>query len=132
VAEFYPGSLQRVNSAASGNETIPEWRKRSRKFTIAGVEQEFFGTKELAEALNRTSITIRDWERQGKIPKATFVRPGKDARGKRRLYSLAQVEGIVKIAAEEGILDPTHKRPVTPDFSRKVLSLFRELARGRK
>jgi hypothetical protein len=75
-------------------------------------------------------VTIRKWEREGIIPKSTFQSPGRDddVRGRRRLYTREQVEGIVRIAHEEGVL-VSHQKPIKgTNFTARVIDLFKRLA----
>jgi DNA-binding transcriptional MerR regulator len=97
---------------------------------IRGVPTELFGVGELAKALGRRPVTIRTWERNKVIPNATVLRPGrdKDPRGNRRLYTRAQVEGLVKIATEEGLMNGDNRSISATDFTRRAFDLFRSLA----
>lgn len=71
---------------------------KGKKFKINGVYIELFPISELANALGRTTQTVRKWEANGVIPKAIF----RD-KSKKRLYSREQIELIVKVAEEENI-----------------------------
>jgi hypothetical protein len=97
---------------------------------VAGVETEFFTVGDLAKALGRQPVTIRKWEREGVIPKSTYQSPGRDddVRGRRRLYTREQIEGMVRIAHEEGVL-VSHQKPIkNTNFSVRVIDLFKRLA----
>jgi hypothetical protein len=89
------------------------------------VDREFFTVGQLAAALGRRSVTIRKWEREGIIPAPTFNAESSDPRGRRRLYGREQVEGIVRIAAEEGILDSPKAAITKTRFTERVSELFR-------
>lgn len=133
AAEFYPGSsrerhvnrVQRPESDKDGTE----WDRSPRLLTIPGKgEQEFFTIGALAEALGRRPPTLRAWEREGILPRASYRLPSPDPRGVRRLYSRAQVEGIVAIAYEEGLMNPNVQVTLAKTaFTSKVLALFKEL-----
>lgn len=126
----YPGSRQRKDAPR------PEIRAKDnpfegmkpRTYTVKGVEVEFFTVGQLAAALGRKAVTIRKWEHDGIIPRATFQAPNpkKDDRARRRLYSRAQAEGIVQIAVEEGLMISATKVSRTR-FTERVIDLFREL-----
>lgn len=90
---------------------------------------ELFGIGEVAEVLQRSPVTLRKWERNGVIPKATFSKPGanQDPRGRRRLYSRAQVEALQRIAMEEQILYNPNAKISLSSFSTKVWQAFRDL-----
>lgn len=97
---------------------------------VQGVDVEFFPISVLAAALNRTTGTIRMWEATGILPTSGFTKPGKDRdpRGKRRLWTRAQIEGIVQIAIEEGIWQPGPRINVTRTrFTERVTALFEQL-----
>lgn len=131
--EYYPGSSRPIirhpnRSRDDGPKIKDEWDRKPRVFQIGGVDREFFPIGKLAEALGRKPVTIRKWERDGIIPKATFRMPSDHAQGVRRLYSREQIEGIVKIAREEGVL-VSHQTPITQtQFQARVLALFTTLS----
>lgn len=129
--DFYPGSsrpITRHREPKPAPEPADyEWDSAPRIYTVNGKNEEFFTVGQLAQALNRQSGTVRKWERDGVIPKAIFVAPSDDPRGKRRLYTRQQVEGMVRIAAEEGVLH-IHQKPIgQTQFTPRVIDLFRTL-----
>lgn len=67
--------------------------KKMRLFPISTLAQK------LSEALGveRTTQTVRKWEKKGVIPPATF------RSGEKRLYSMEQIGVICKVAKEENI-----------------------------
>lgn len=125
---FFPGSRQPL----TGPPGLPDPLRglEGRQFPVGNGTVELFTISQLAEALNRRPVTIRTWEQKGIIPKATYVKPGinKDPRGRRRLYSRAQVEALVTIAAEEGLLADVHKQISKTQFQRKALDAFKKIA----
>ncbi|GHB52591.1 hypothetical protein GCM10010331_45280 [Streptomyces xanthochromogenes] len=135
---YYPGSSRRIRSVDPHTmrlvqaEPAPEvlWDSRPRVYRVGGRLEEFFSIGQLAQALNRQPVTIRKWERLKVIPAPTFSIRGKTERGNRRLYTRAQVEGMIRIAAEEGILlhEGESIHISTTDFSKRVVALFKELA----
>jgi hypothetical protein len=136
--QYYPGSTRplvrhpnRLNTEAAQSAADPgAWDAKPRKYVVAGAETEFFTVGDLAKALGRQPVTIRKWEREGVIPKSTYQSPGKDGdvRGRRRLYTREQVEGMVRIAYEEGVL-VSHQKPIKDtQFSARVIALFKALA----
>lgn len=133
---YYPGSTRpivRHQNRPLHTKAAPsaaDWDAKPRKYVVGGTETEFFTVGQLATALGRQPVTIRKWEREGVIPKATFQAPGKDGdpRGRRRLYSREQVEGMVRIAHEEGVL-VSHQKPIKDtQFTPRVIALFERLA----
>jgi hypothetical protein len=133
--QFYPGSTRpivrhpnRLHTKAA--PSAADWDAKPRKYVVAGVETEFYTLGNLARALGRQSVTIRKWEREGIIPKSTYQSPGRDddPRGRRRLYTREQIEGIVRIAHEEGVL-VSHQKPLkATNFTVRVVDLFKRLA----
>lgn len=133
--EYFPGSvrpiIRHINRVVPGPERKDpeEWDAKPRVLKVGGVDMELFTIGHLGQALGgRKPVTIRKWERTGIIPKPTFHKPSDDPRGKRRFYSRAQIEGLVQIAAEEGVLD-RYAKPIThTNFTPRAIALFRELA----
>lgn len=133
--QFYPGSTRplvrhpnRLHTEVA--KSAADWDAKPRKYVVGGVEMEFFTVGQLARALGRQPVTIRKWEREGVIPRSTYQSPGRDddPRGRRRLYSRKQVEGIVRIATEEGVL-VSHQKPIKDtQFTARVTDLFKRLA----
>ena len=136
VKEYYPGSrkpIDRLPTPTSQNHggyygVDPGWDNKPREYTMNGVKQDFFTIGQLALALGRRPVTMRLWEREGIIPKATYQVSSETANGRRRLYSRAQIEGLVVIAIEEGIII-SHQRPISAtNFTARAVELFKNLA----
>lgn len=133
ATEFYPGSrhpiIRHPNRVVDAPAPPARWDAKPKILKVGGVDTEFFTIGQLGQALGgRKPVTLRKWERLGIIPKPTFRKPSDDPRGQRRLYTRAQVEGMVKIAEEERVLRP-HSRPITQtEFTKRVIALFKELA----
>lgn len=124
--EFFPGSKQKRDEIPDVEDLARVWDQSPVVYPVNGIDTEFFTIGALALALNRQVQTVRLWERQGKMPKATYRTAGKK---QNRLYTRAQIEGIVAIATEEGLMDPTVKKPLAKTrFSERVLRLFKRLA----
>lgn len=119
----FPGKREPINRSAPLPSTrVTLWDASPRSYKIKGVPTEFFTVGHLALAVNRTARTVRYWERNGILPDATFraPKPQKGSQVKQvgdRLYSRAQIEAVVRIATEEGVLGG--KAP-TPSFTAKV------------
>lgn len=72
---------------------------KGKVYRINGADVELFTIGELARALGKKPVTIRMWEREGWIPRATYRTPtprgrqipDRQSKG-RRLYSREQVE----------------------------------------
>lgn len=130
-SEFYPGSKRTIDRKPKTSEPerpdVPEWDRHPQMITVGGVPTEFFTIGALAEALGRRPVTIRKWETTGVIPVPLFRKTSAHNEGSRRLYTRAQIEGIVKIAAEERVLD--NRKPISQtNFTERVRELYQELA----
>lgn len=131
AGDYYPGSKERrrVNHVPDDEPDAPDLGT-GKTLIVHGIEVEFFGIGDLARVLNRQPVTIRAWENEGILPRPTFTKPGRDSdpRGRRRLYTRRQIEGIWRIAREEGILEPGPRINILKtQFTRRVTDLFEEL-----
>ncbi len=134
VSKFFPGSntpLDIEEKRAKQQEESDQWDLKPMFFTVKGKKTEFFPIGALALALGgRKAGTIRAWEQEGIIPRPVFVKPSKDPRGRRRMYTRAMVEGLVKIAKEEGVFWPRREVRLTEtQFPQRALELFQSLNR---
>lgn len=132
LGENYPGSTKKrravTGSAAPDSAEEDRWDSHPLMIEIDGVEHEFFQIGALAMALGRTSGTVRKWITNGVIPKARYRTSSPDAvRGSRRLWTRAQIEGITRIAREEGLMAHGPCYVSTTEFSARVFELFRVL-----
>jgi hypothetical protein len=104
VTEYYPGSNMPVGSRPEPQ--LADWGKPT-IYNVGGVPTEFYMVGQLAAALSRSPVTIRKWERNGWIPIADFRTPAVTRNKTRRLYTRYQLETIVRLAYEEGLMDFT-------------------------
>lgn len=130
--EYYPGSKRKIdrNDPESAKASTDGWDAKPRTYKRNGKDTEFFTVGHLAMAMNRKPLTIRQWERKGIIPKSTYQRAGRGGsqHGRRRLYTRAQIEGMIQIAAEEGLLTNDRREIASTNFKPRVLALFKKLA----
>lgn len=125
--EYYPGSkTKRVVHQPVPDPDEPLELGTPRVYRVGGKDVEFFTLGQLAAALHRKPVTLRRWESDGVIPAPRFSMPGTDGdpRGRRRLYTRSQVEGIVSIANQEGLMDNTNKGIRSTKFTQLVVALF--------
>lgn len=130
----WPGRKQPVNRPSQEQEPqdTDGWDKKPVVYIHGGVSREFFTIGHLADALGRSPVTIRSWESKGALPKSPYrsprprgeTLPGKEKKG-RRLWTRAQIEGILEIARTEGVI--LNGNPPNKQFTLKVAALFREL-----
>src|SRR5213080_4557986 len=121
--EYYPGSKRRIDRTdTESSRPTPDpdaWDAKPRIYKGKnGQDTEFFTVGHLAVAMNRKPLTIRQWERKGIIPKAVYQRAGRGGsqHGRRRLYTRAQIEGMIQIAAEEGLLTNDRREIASTNF----------------
>lgn len=130
--EFYPGSrhplVRHPNRREEPRPDPSRWDAKPKTLSVGGQDREFFTVGNLAQALGRKPVTMRAWERAGVIPKPTFRKPSQDPRGARRLYTREQVEGMVQIAKEEGLLNGDYRPISVTQFTPRCIALFKELA----
>jgi hypothetical protein len=133
--QYYPGSKRKIDRTEADEEPrkqpdIDGWDAKPRMYKRNGIDTEFFTIGHLAAAMNRKPLTIRQWERKGIIPTSRYQRVGKGGspHGRRRLYTRAQIEGMIKIAAEEGLLANDRREIASTNFKARVLALFKQLA----
>ena len=74
---------------------IPMRKNPTRSITVNGEEIKLYYIRELANALGRTTQTVRKWEIAGVIPNSCFRDPTN-----KRLYTKEQIDIITKIAEE--------------------------------
>lgn len=134
--EFYPGSKHRRRESRQARQarltTEREEAKAGESWdahpikgkTAGGVPLgDLFLIGALAKALGRDSNTLRAWIRKGWLPKAKYQTsplPGTRGDASRRLWSRAQIEGIVQIAEEEGLLNDNPARIQRTKFTQRV------------
>ena len=110
----------------------PAWDESPVYYMVKGERREFFTIRHLAAALDYSQQSIRAWENSGLLAKSPFRSPkprkptigGRNTKGK-RLWTREQIEGILRIAKEEGVI--VNKQPPTRAFARRVAALFREI-----
>ena len=130
----YPGRRKPVNRNKAKVEK-PEpvvWDDKPAYYLINGEKHEFFLISHLAKALSYSVQSIRAWEAQGLLPRTPYRSPrtktpvaaGRSNKGK-RLWTRAQVEGILRIANKHQVI--LNKKPPTPSFAREVNEYFASL-----
>lgn len=128
--ELYPGSKQKRRAVAGPRDPwddIKPFTSGKKLPTVKGVPTKLYSIAVLAEMLDRKPPAIRKWERLGYIPETRWRSPGRTQNGQRRLYSREQIEGIVKIAQEEGLIGESNRNVSATAFPERVRKLFKEL-----
>lgn len=132
----YPGSRHLRAGVLGGEaeeteaeEAAPRWDGRPRVYRVGGKDVEFFTISAVADALRRKPGTIRKWETNGWIPPTRYRAPGK-GKSQSRLYTRHQIEGLVILATEEGLMEPERKlRIEQTNFPARAHRLFAALDR---
>jgi hypothetical protein len=130
----YPGRRKPVNRDTKTPPPPLEtpWDAKPVTYKVNGVDREFFTISHLAKALGYSVQSIRAWEAQGLLPRSLYRSPrttrpvaaGRSDKGK-RLWTRAQIEGILRVAQQHKVL--LNKEPPTAAFSADVARLFEEL-----
>lgn len=127
---YYPGSATPIPTGPPPPEPAPApdgWDASPMVFIFNGVETEFFTVGQLAKALGKSASTVREWERFGHLPLARYRTRAVVEDKKKRLYTRAQVEGLVRIAGEEGLLVWKPRNIRKTNFAVRATQLFRDL-----
>ena len=129
----YPGKRKpALRQIKRHKQEQPGWDADPVYYMVDGEKKEFFTIRHLAAALDYSQQSIRAWENSGLLAKSPYRSPkprkptigGRNTKGK-RLWTRAQIEGILRIAEEEGVI--LNKQPPTRAFARKVGAFFRAL-----
>lgn len=135
---FFPGSStpipdRRAPAATPQPEPDEEaWDAHPQVFLVQGKEVEFFTVGALAQALGKSASTVREWERFGFIPVALYRTKSVNPKKAKRLYTRPQIEGIVEIAREEGLLTYKPRNIRATSFTVRVVDLFNRLLREQR
>ena len=132
----YPGKkppLRRENKEEEESYEYDGWDKKPVVYNVDGQAKEFFTIRHLAAALNRSPVTIRSWENSGKLPKSPYRSPApkkssiqSKPKGK-RLWTRAQIEGLLSVAKETGCIVDDKQSPPNKEFTAKATRLFVDL-----
>jgi hypothetical protein len=103
--EYIPGSKKKrreINPKVSRRKVgeTNGWDETPIIKTLGGKETEVFTIGALAQALDKTIVTIRLWERKGYIPRAPYRLRSKTLKGQKtggnRVYTRALIEAAVE------------------------------------
>ena len=130
--EFFPGSKRkRRDPRPVPEKKAASWDAKPQKRMLNGVETEFFTIGALAEALGKKVVTLRMWIDTGKMPEARYRLPPRGdstfgAKGGQRLWTRDQIEAIVVIAQEEGVLGIKPKDFSKTEFTKRVIEVMKK------
>lgn len=103
-----------------------EWDQHPYVLPVQDQDREFFTIRHLAEAVHRAPGTIRFWESKQLFPKPTFTLRGADPRARRRLYTRVQIEGVIEIARDEGLLSDGRRYLKQTRFTERCFEHFKD------
>ncbi len=126
---------RRLNPAPKPPTVEVEWDSRPIIMKRQGVDTEFFPIGSLSKALGFQPVTIRKWERLGRLPLSRYRTPapknhpveGKTPMG-RRLYTRRQVEVVIDAAKQAGVTDPEVRVPDWQKFTKIVVDGWRSIS----
>lgn len=131
--DVYPGTSRPIGSAHPVMDPRPAiggWDQEPVFKRVDGYLREFFSISALALAINRSTKTIYKWESGGLFPAATFVFNSASKQGRRRLYTRKQIDGVVVIAAEQGVLNGQKRYITQTKFPLLCFELFHATRRA--
>ncbi len=99
------------------------WQQWGRPASVNGQTLVLYPIRSLAWALGRSPYTIRRWEAQGVLPKATYRLNNSDPNLRRRRYSAVQIRGLVDIADQHGWLGRP-RSPSTDRFTAAAVAVY--------
>ena len=111
--EYLPGSKRKrrdldpkVSRRKSGENN--GWDSNPVIKTLGGKETEVFTISAFAQALDKSLVTVRLWERKGYIPRAPYRLRSKTVKGQKtggnRVYTRALIESAVDEFSRRGLL----------------------------
>lgn len=98
------------------------WDVRPQELEYNGRVIVMFKRGALAKALNREVVTIRSLERKGVLCHPRL----KDGCG-RWLYTGDQIEDLIQLATDEGVLDPRFRKPFSNRFITEAHAILSRL-----
>lgn len=124
--DIYPGTVRPVGppTGAALHSGGDGWDADPAFHYVQGAYREFFGIGHLAYALGRSTKTIYKWERRNLFPRATFILNGSSRNGQRRLYTRQQINGVIDIAVDEGVLTGRRRFIGATAFPARCFELF--------
>ncbi|MEU1552119.1 hypothetical protein ABZ517_05280 [Streptomyces scabiei] len=128
--DVYPGTSRPIGVPHPAQTPIAgemaRWDEGPVYKRIDGYYREFFAISHLANALGRSTKTLYKWETTGLFPSATWIYNGESKNGRRRLYTRRQIEGVIAIAYEEGVLSGTKRFISHTQFPDRCTELFKQ------
>jgi len=96
------------------------WDEKPKALYYNGVTTQFFTRRDLGMALNREPGTIRQLEDKGVLCHPLV----RNHRG-HWLYTREQIEALIELAREEGVLDPRYRKSFSERFIREAWRILK-------
>ena len=135
--EYVPGSKKKrrepdpkVSRRKSGESN--GWDENPIMKTLGGQEVEVFTISALAQALEKTIVTVRLWERKGYIPRAPYRLRSKTLKGQKtggnRVYTRALIDSAIEEFAKRGLLGTARVEwSMHEDLTEALVSRWKEI-----
>lgn len=127
----YPGGVKPRRTPAptvvKAAPAVSDWDSHPRVKRLKGVEVEFFSVGALAAAVGCSPVTVRAWERTGRLPLSVYRSPAPKSHGVagkkpmgHRLYTRHQIEVVIE-AAQAVEMRTDYNRIDWPKFTKIVV-----------
>jgi len=125
--DFYPGSKTPVKDYTREKYGPPPETDLLPDPAVQADGTDYWTLGALALLLERSVVTLRRWEVNGDLPRTPWRLAARTTHGMQRLYTRAMLEGLAKIAYEEGLIANTRRKLSTTNFRKRAHDLFKEL-----
>lgn len=112
--KFYPGSKKPRREAVASPKRAARidptgWDARPLVKNVRGHEVEMFTIGALAQAIGKSEVSVRLWQRRGYIPNTPFRLPTREVNGTkrlgRRLFTRSMIEAAIQSFGKRGLID---------------------------
>lgn len=123
----YSGARQSPRPVSRPQTELRDWAARPKRLRRRdGTVIEVYCIGALALALGKSSFTLRRWERLGHLPPTPLLQRVTGG-PPRRLFTAAQIQGLVMIAEQEGLAGRKPACIAETHFTLRVTELYRNL-----
>ncbi len=132
--DFIPGSKKKRKAESATpkkRREETEWDSNPIMKTLGGKEVEVFTIGALAQALEKSIVSIRSWEKKGYIPRAPYRLRAKTLNGKKvsgnRVYTRRLIEIAVEEFSKRGLLGTARVEwTLHTDLTHAIVSLWKD------
>lgn len=135
--KYYPGSKKpRREAPLSPKRRGPvdpsNWDAKPLLKSVRGREVEMFTIGALAQAIGKSEVSVRLWQRKGYIPNTPFRLPAREVNGRtragRRLFTRSMIEAAVHTFGTRGLIDaPRIEWKHHQDISIELLASWKKI-----